>query len=170
MKKCHENCKHYGGDAEQLIKLSFIAVFGLHACSKWLLCAIVARLLLSISFAIVVFIICLLLFAFMASVSLIIEIIAWLSDLKKLFLSSFLHLHHGGFGFHGMFFKSTMGAMFFIKWTSVFLSFNYATKIRIKETRIGNWWILVLLFVHQNIIFTPNSCPFSLVRVCHKYL
>ncbi len=74
----------------------------------------------------------------MASVSLIVDVFAGLSDLKKLVFVSFLHLHHGGFGFHGMFSKSTLCAMFFNKRASVFLSFNSATKIQNNEIRIEN--------------------------------
>ena len=146
--KCLENYKHYGGDAEQLVKLSFKAVLGLLSKLKWFLISNIASLSFSKWIAVAVFIVCLLLFTFMASVSLIVDVFAGLSDLKKLVLVSFLHLHHGGFGFHGMFSKSTMCAMFFNKRASVFLSFNSATKIQNKETRIENWWILVhLLFI-----------------------
>ena len=145
--KCHKNHKHYGGDAEPLVKLSFKAVFGSYVCSKLLLFSFVVCLAPQISNSTIVIIICLLLFAFMAFVSLIIVVFAGLSDLKKLRHFFFLHLHHGGFGFHGMFSKSTMGAMFFINRASVFLSFNSATKIRI----IGIWTlecrILVLSFL-----------------------
>ena len=136
MQKCNKNCKHYGGDLKTSIWVSLKAGFRSFSHSKWLLSPIIAWLLLLKSRVLAVKLICLLVFAFMVLDSLIIVFFMRLSYLRKLVLFSFLHLHHRGYGFHGMLSKSTLCAMSCIKRASVFLPFNCATKIRIKELRM----------------------------------
>ena len=118
------------------MRVSLKAGFCSFSHSKWLLSPIIAWLLLPKSVVPAVNLICPLIFAFMVLTLLIIVLFMGFSYPQNLVHFSFLHGHHRGYEFHGMFSKSTVDAMFYIKRGSIILPSNCATKIRIKELRM----------------------------------